>query len=308
MKSKTLALVGLLALVGAIIAVFAIPQTRTIAIGALEDTVAIDALPTELRKGIARGLQALPFPSTATVIDPEGYEWESFTMAGFPHSEEPLRFLANDGYAIGFSDSENTPIWVAYHLRSVDWSEDNYKRPDSFDVDWRTPYTLAETGWYTNSGYDRGHLAPNATIMQYFGRDAQIQTFLMSNIVPQPPELNRGPWADLEAVIRDRAEYAEDLWVITGPVFTNSPTLLAGQKIPVPFGYFTLVTDILPDQSGLFAAYFIPSDLPNGTDYSNYLTTVDHIEELTGLDFFQPLADTAETAYESIRMPLPSNP
>ena len=51
---------------------------------------------------------------------------------------------------------------------------------------------------YTRTGYDRGHMAPNYLIATRYGKVAQRETFLMSNIVPQTPELNRGPWRILE--------------------------------------------------------------------------------------------------------------
>ncbi len=43
---------------------------------------------------------------------------------------------------------------------------------------------------YTHSGYDRGHMAPNYAIATRYGQEAQKETFLMSNIVPQLGNLN----------------------------------------------------------------------------------------------------------------------
>jgi len=37
---------------------------------------------------------------------------------------------------------------------------------------------------YTGSGYNRGHCAPNYAIAVCYGAQAQLETFLMSNILP----------------------------------------------------------------------------------------------------------------------------
>jgi endonuclease G len=53
---------------------------------------------------------------------------------------------------------------------------------------------------YTGSGFDRGHMSPNAD--RYGSREAADATFLMTNITPQTGDLNRGPWQKLEAYLR----------------------------------------------------------------------------------------------------------
>jgi len=67
---------------------------------------------------------------------------------------------------------------------------------------------------YSHTGYDRGHLAPN-TIFDY-SKAVQKETFLMSNIAPQKPKLNRKLWAKIERFVRMQARKYGKISVITG--------------------------------------------------------------------------------------------
>lgn len=80
---------------------------------------------------------------------------------------------------------------------------------------------------YTRSGYDRGHMAPNYGIATRFGRQAQEETFLMSNISPQKHGLNAGVWKTLEQRIATNypGRFGE-VWVLAGPVFAARPERL----------------------------------------------------------------------------------
>ena len=67
---------------------------------------------------------------------------------------------------------------------------------------------------YTGSGYDRGHLVPAANYK--FSQKATDETFVMTNMCPQTPELNRRNWLALEDYVRDLVEFHDTLVVLTG--------------------------------------------------------------------------------------------
>ena len=67
---------------------------------------------------------------------------------------------------------------------------------------------------YSRTGFDRGHLAPNA-IFDY-SRSVQKETFLMSNIAPQKPKLNRRLWSKIERFVRIEARKYGKISVISG--------------------------------------------------------------------------------------------
>ena len=51
---------------------------------------------------------------------------------------------------------------------------------------------------FSGSGFDRGHMTPNADRDKETSIPINQATFLMSNMVAQAPDNNQGPWADLE--------------------------------------------------------------------------------------------------------------
>ncbi|PKL50743.1 MAG: endonuclease [Candidatus Riflebacteria bacterium HGW-Riflebacteria-2] len=210
-------------------------------------------------------------------------------------SQTKLTLLKNIGFYAGYCDERRNPLWVAYRLDAKDF-EHRLSRPKSFSVDHRT-LSRVDPKEYAKSGYDRGHLAPNSAIATRFGRDAQLETFKMSNIVPQTPELNRRVWQRLEKFEEDSANNRGSIWVIAGPVFDEHIKTI-GNNIEVPDAFFKIVID--EEQEGIKAiAFLIPQTVTGKEPIEHFLTSIDEIEKLTGLDFFWPLSDEAESRLES---------
>jgi len=57
-------------------------------------------------------------------------------------------------------------------------------------------YSLPHHSDFTNSGYDRGHMAPNADFNDTHGN--ALMTFFIANIWPQTPYVNRVEWLKTE--------------------------------------------------------------------------------------------------------------
>ncbi len=78
---------------------------------------------------------------------------------------------------------------------------------------------LAENGYslprhrdYTNSGYDRGHMAPNADFNDTYGN--ALMTFFIANIWPQTPDVNRIQWLETENETRRLASQYSFVMVV----------------------------------------------------------------------------------------------
>ena len=184
-------------------------------------------------------------------------------------------------------------------MRDLDQIGEPPPRPERFEVDRRTTARV-EPSDYANSGYDRGHLAPNYAIALHYGAEAQAETFLMSNIVPQRHALNAGLWKRLEQRIATSypARYGE-VWVICGPVFAAQPPRLRG-RASIPDACFLIVLD---EKEGRLRAeaFLIPQDTPADAAPDAYLTTIDEIERRTGLDLLPELPTATQTQLESTR-------
>ena len=219
-----------------------------------------------------------------------------YYYAGQPVSHEPLLVLTNIGYVVGYDEKRHDPAWVCYRLFAVS----NLKappRPKGFSVDGRTRSRIASAD-YSGSGYDRGHDAPNYAIAVCYGAEAQLETFLMSNIIPERPALNRQVWERLEQKeIKEYAQQFETIWVTTGPVFGAHDGHL-GHGVEVPEASYKIIAD---EEGGhvRVLAFIIPQTVKGDENANQFLTSVDEVERETGLDFMSDLPDGEEDKVEA---------
>ena len=209
-----------------------------------------------------------------------------------------IHILANTGYTVGYSDSLGDPVWAAYHIRDSEVHEAP-PRPDEFHTDIRT-FARIESEIYNRSGYDRGHMAPNYAIATHYGREAQEETFEMSNVCPQKHGLNAGLWKVLEQKIATNYPGRfGGVWVLAGPVFGERPAKLK-RKVAIPEAFYMIIVD---ESDGRVRAesFMLPQD-PVSTQLDSYLVSIDEIERRTGLDFFNELPAEAQSVLEAHRV------
>lgn len=220
----------------------------------------------------------------------EGLELPLITSEDFVIRNEEGR------YTVLYDTLCRQPVWVAYVLTGNDISG-GVKRKDRFVPD---PH-LVQRKWpaaapsnYRGTGYDRGHLCPSAD--RTASQTENDCTFYMSNIAPQTPALNRGPWKRLEEQVRKWAVKYDSVYVVTAGVLTEGLKTIPG-SVAVPELFYKAV---LTRHGGEFHA--IGFILPNADrfrgDYSDYAVTIDSLETLTSLDFFYNLPDEAEREAE----------
>jgi endonuclease G, mitochondrial len=228
---------------------------------------------------------------------------QTFTYAGNPSPKAypyPITILRNSAYLVGYDESRQNPAWVAYRIPAQTIPGD-FPRPKRFLTDPRTIARVTHDD-YTGTGYDRGHMAPNLAIASRFGEKAQIETFLMSNVVPQKPVLNQGPWRLLEETLANvTAPAAGEIWVVTGPIYDGHPEYIrAGNEIPDAF--FMAIADETQNGPKL-QAFILAQGTPRKADFRSYRTTIDKVEQATGLNLFTELPDTQEEELESATAP-----
>ena len=219
------------------------------------------------------------------------------TTASFP---DQITILTNIGYVVGYSESKHDPVWVCYRLSQVG-SLKAPPRPQTFSVDSRTGARVSPAD-YTGSGYDRGHMAPNYAIAVCYGSAAQLETFRMSNILPQKPNLNRRVWERLEQEeVKTYAQRFKAVWVIDGPIFDASPSRLSS-GVAVPKSCYKI---IIVEENGQprLLAFMMPQDVTGSEQLGLFLTSVRKIEDETGLDFLNEMPRELQDRVESERAP-----
>ena len=206
-----------------------------------------------------------------------------------------VQMINRENFVIGWSPSLKHPLWVAYHV-PVEKAYEAGKRPP-FRADPSAAGSPAASA-YKGTGYDRGHMAPNYAIATRFGTEAQKDTFYMSNISPQRPGLNRGPWREVEHRIADlwTAKYGE-IWVIVGCVPGDVEDRLPS-GIDVPKAYWQLIVSKADDGVRALALY-MPGDIPFSAFPVHNIVTVDELERRTGLDLLAELPNFLEKPLEA---------
>lgn len=221
--------------------------------------------------------------------------FKNLVYGGQPVTIFNLLVLENSCYFSGYSEKRKNPIWVAYRL-DAHKGQNKLSRPGKFLTDFRTK-SKVNSNVYAKTGYDRGHLCPNSAIAARYGKKGQMETFLMSNICPQRPELNRKVWERLERLEEGYANKFGGIWVITGPIF-NQHVELMNYQIEIPDSFYKILID--EDKGRVRVLPFIVPQSVSGKEILNdFLTSVDEIERRTGLDFFSPMDDEYEDRLES---------
>lgn len=220
-------------------------------------------------------------------------------------SDRPVQILVNQGYVVGFCPATLQPAWSAYSVAHADAAVD-FKRPLHYYTDVRLDPALRLSnrtfGKIGDIPLNVGHMTPNEVINRQFGRLAQAETFLMSNMSPQYETLNQGPWAKLEDAIRAvQTDPGGDFaWVVVGPIFGEDPSFVSrdgGKRVPIPEAYFALVADPVrypydTPASVDLDCFIIPQSAPRNSDPDAYPSTREEIERRTRLRFFDSWART----------------
>lgn len=210
--------------------------------------------------------------------------------------------LKRTGYTLSYNNAYKTPNWVAWELTRQE-TNGNEERKNRFIPDPDLPEPRAEHSDYTNSGYDRGHMAPAADMK--WSKKAMEESFYMSNICPQNQKLNRDDWNDLEETCRGWARKYGTVYIACGPIYDReSPKRIGEHKIAVPDRFFKVV--LIYNRKNPLAMGFLFENKAHHQKLENYLTTVDGIEQITGLDFFSKLPDSIENRIEAQIPQLPS--
>ncbi|NOI81411.1 DNA/RNA non-specific endonuclease [Vibrio tubiashii] len=211
---------------------------------------------------------------------------------GLP-SEQPDQVLCRDGYAVGYNFQTKNADWVAYHITAESVNA-SFKRSNSFKEDSELPdYARSTLADYSGSGYDRGHLAPSATMD--FSQDSMKQSFLMSNMSPQLPGFNRVGWRILEEHVRDLANEYNELYVVTGPIYQGNESTI-GNNVIIPSAFYKVILDPAFNEA---IAFIVPHRDVSSSELANFVTTIDAVEQQTGLDFFSLIADSTEESMEA---------
>ena len=218
----------------------------------------------------------------------------SLETADFLPTSTTGQIIHHNNYSLSYSEKHEQAEWVAYFLKDEHISSTNFDRP-YFEMDSKVKTKSAHYKNYSNSGYDKGHLCPAGD--RKFSKSAHDETFLTSNISPQEHQFNSGIWNRLEQKTRYWATKYKNLYVVTGGVLENSSKTIGSEKVAVPNYFYKIILDFHEPEIKAIA-FLMPHEDSEKALYT-FVTSIDKIEQLTGIDFFPELEDALENKLEA---------
>ena len=209
--------------------------------------------------------------------------------------ERSDRVITHKGYTVSYNYDWKIPNWVAYELTDLE-VQGEVPRYDRFKPDPMVPQgATATTNDYKHSGYDRGHMAPAADMK--WDEQVMKESFYLSNICPQNPNLNGGVWKDLEEQVRDLASQKGKIFVVCGPIVNDISNTIGENKVVVPQAFYKV---LLQEENGeIHTIGFVYENASGRKPMSTYAMTVDEVENLTNIDFFPSLPNKIENKVEA---------
>lgn len=214
-------------------------------------------------------------------------------------------------YCLEFDPTRMHSRWVAFRFDG-DTRQRNVSRADAWADDPLLPASMHVGTEYFN-GYNRGHLV--ASNDRRFCREANQQTFYMSNMSPQIGKFNSPYWEKLEQIVQGlgwSSSFADTLYVVKGGYIDDAADLKGyiqrnnGKRMAVPGHYFMALLRLKGTTYNSVAfwiehknyPYSDTKDVPNNA-FLDHIMSVDDLEELTGIDFFHNLPDYLENSVEA---------
>jgi len=193
--------------------------------------------------------------------------------------------LCRQGYYVQHDNAAKEPLWAAWEI-TPQHVNGCVPRSNAFTADNALPADKRSTPQdYVGSGYDQGHIANDAH--QSWDQQVEYESFLMSNMSPQLPGLNRGIWKLLETSTGAWTfSRNHTLLIYAGNIYTVGKDKTIGtNKVTVPHQLWKIVIDT---QTKEVLAFLFPQAENQGNDLTKVQVSVADVEAASGLVFPLP--------------------
>ena len=219
-------------------------------------------------------------------------------------------FLSKPDYTLSYNNNRGTSNWVSWHLSSA-W-RGSTPRCNCFEEDRTLPsdFFRVSSSDYNGSGFDRGHICPSAD--RTYSDNGNENTFFMTNIAPQAPDNNQKSWVGFENYLRSLLGENE-IHIISGISGSGGTgrngfrRTIANGAVTVPDSFWKVAL-ILPNGSDdinrvststRVLAINVPNDQNISTNWRDFRTSINAIENLTGYDLFENIPNSIESILEA---------
>lgn len=216
------------------------------------------------------------------------------TLLELPAIKNSDEILVYSGFVVNYNNDRLIPNWVAYELTANE-VEGTIPRAKRFSMDLSYKKKQAMREDYSNSGWDKGHMAPAADMK--WSQNAMNESFYLTNICPQNHNLNGRDWQDLEKRCRALAQMYGKVWIVCGPVIhTNKYGTIGPQNVTVPDAFFKAI--LIYDGRQYKSIAFIMDNIPDSQPLRKSAVTVNDLELLINYNLYVNLNDRIEEKVE----------
>ena len=196
--------------------------------------------------------------------------------------------LCRTAYAVEYDLSAKIPVWVGYVLTPQE-AIGCFARTNAFAPDYSIPAeSRAVLKDYRRSGYDTGHMANDSDMR--WSKQAEEESFLLTNMTPQLPGFNRGIWKKLEDSTRGWAlSRQHPLLVYAGAIYGPDDAVI-GNGVKVPRAFFKVLVDIVTGESQAFL--FKHAATTDSLD--SFLSTPEQVQAASGVKLPLPASKSSE--------------
>ena len=147
--------------------------------------------------------------------------------------------------------------------------------------------------------YQKGHIC--ASQDRIYDKEANQQTFYMTNIYPQVGNFNGKLWAKLEGQVRTWGKNSNVMYVCKGGTIDKDSEILGytiGKHIIPKYFFMAIVSQTTKGVRGIAFWMEHLNEDRSGDLLSKYAMSIDDLESKTGIDFFCNLPDDTENKVE----------
>lgn len=208
----------------------------------------------------------------------------------------PQQIKEYTGFTLNYNKDNHTANFVSWELLRSETTGSEDRKNYNYWVDKDIEGCLDTDFAYSTYKYERGHMCPAAD--QKWSAQAMYDCMVMANMCPQLSTLNSGLWGTLENKEREWAKRDGALWIVAGPIYSDTDNLYIGRaKARVAGAYFKAFLYHNGENSRAIAFAFQNGSNPGNLE--DYAMSIDDLEAELGYDFFSALPDEIENKIEA---------
>ena len=259
--------------------------------------------------------------ATLTVVQPDpcyaGDPVAQASVGPLNNWEYVTTYNPRGAFRLGYNETLMNSLWSAYCTYKVA-SPFLEQGSRTYRADPRSTAAVGDND-FSNTNYTRGHLSLMSDMELRYGGQAGTDTCFTTNLSPQIAAHNNDLWNTLEQAVSGAYNSSTGLWsplglinatnrmwITTGPIFTSNPVRRTGDVNPIdptktttgkhmaiPDGFYKIMVKEVGGKPKALAILTPHEPTPAYSAIANYVTSIERIETLSGVNLYPNLTGTA---------------